>query len=116
MAGRVVVADEAEPLLRTAVVLVPAPEDARTSLAAYAKIDPGEPVRVPEQVEDAAIWLWTDIDGWFEAMHLAPGLAYRVEVRRRGCPTVTFGIRRFTLLGFGARRLQLEVPACGSES
>ena len=112
IAGRVVVTGVDAPVLRTAVVLVPVPEGSGATLAAYAKIDPLDPVAIPRQVEDAAVWLWPDVDGWFDGMHLAAGLPYRVEVRRRGCPPVEFGVRTFRLLGFGARRLHLEVPAC----
>ena len=116
IAGRVIVADTHAPVLRTAVVLVPVPEQSGTTLAAYAKIDPGDPVALPEQVEDAAVWLWPDVDGWFDGMHLAAGLPYRVEVRRPGCPTVQFSVRKFRLLSFQSRRLHLEVPACDAES
>ena len=114
--GRVVVTGRDAPLLRAAVVLVPAPELSGGGLAAYAKIDPGDPLVRPGRVDDATIWLWPDVDGWFGGMHLAPGLPYRVEVRRPGCPPVGFGVRRFTLLAFGSRRLHLEVPPCPAES
>ena len=116
IAGRVVVTGADAPVLRTAVVLVPVPERSGSTLAAYAKIDPLDPVAIPGQVEDAAVWLWPDVDGWFDGMHLAAGLPYRVEVRRPGCPTVQFSVRKFRLLGFQSRRLHLEVPACDAES
>ena len=43
------------PVLRTAVVLVPVPEGSGATLAAYAKIDPLDPVTIPKQVDDAAV-------------------------------------------------------------
>ena len=114
--GRLVVTGRDAPLLSAAVVLVPVPELSAGGLAAYARIDPVDSVELPVRVDDAAIWLWTDVDGWFGGMHLAPGLPYRVEVRRPGCPPVEFGVRRFRLLGFWYRRLYLEVQPCPAES
>ena len=114
--GRVVVTGRDAPLLRAAVVLVPLPQLSADGLAAYARIDPGDPLALTGRVEDATIWLWPDVDGWFAGMHLALGMPYRVEVRRPGCPPVEFGVRRFRLLAFGSRRLHLEVPPCPAES
>ncbi len=112
ISGRLVVTGQDAPLFRTAVVLVPEPDVSGGPLAAYAKIDPAEPAGLPERAEDAAVWLWTDVDGWFGGMHVAAGLPYRVEVRRPGCAPAGFGVRRFSLLDFWSRRLQLEVPLC----
>lgn len=113
VSGRVVVSGPPEPLFGAAVVLVPAPAPG-VGLAAYARIDPARPVTVPATVEDAALWLWTDVDGWFDAMHLAQAVPYRVEVRRPGCEPVAFGVRSFHLFGFSSRRLRLEIPRCVS--
>ena len=112
VSGRLVVTGQHLPLFSTAVVLVPDPDVSGGPLAAYAKIDPGRPSGLVERPEDAAVWLWADVDGWFGGMHLAVGLPYRVEVRRAGCAPVEFGVRRFRLFDFWSRRLQLEVPPC----
>ena len=114
--GRVVVSGrEDAPLLDTAVVLVPALADPDASgvLRLYSRIDRGAPLAGVERPEDAAIWLWTDVDGWFGSTHLALGVPYRIEVRRAGCRPVVFGLRRFRLLNFWSRRLHLEVLPCG---
>ena len=115
VSGRVVVEGaEDVPMTRTAVVLVPDVGDpaAPGVLVRYSRIDPGEPLAVSRDVEDAAVWLWTDVDGWFGSMHVAQGAPYRIEVRRPGCESAVFGVRRFWLLDFWSRRLTLAVPPC----
>lgn len=113
VAGRVSVSG-GEPFVRTSVVFVPAPADPAdvTRLRQYAVVTDGlepPPVRLPE---DGAVQFWTDVDGRFGGMHVRQALPYRVEVRRRGCETVSFGVRRFWLPAFWSRRLHLEVPPC----
>ena len=113
--GRVVVSGAPDrPVLRTAVVLVPAPSDPSNprALARYRWIDPGAPLPAVFVPKDAAVFLWTDVDGWFGGMHLALGVPYRIEVRRSGCPVVVFGVRTFRLLDFWSRRFDVEVPPC----
>ena len=112
--GRVVVSgQEQTPHLNTAVVLVPAPdEDDVHRLERYARIDPGGTIPEAEEPEDAAVWLWTDVDGWFGAMHVSVAAPYRIEVRRGNCPPVDLGVHRFDSWNFWARRLELEIPAC----
>ena len=117
--GRVVVSDqEHAPLLNTAVVLLPAPaeNDDPENLQPYTRIDPGEGLPEVEQPEDAALWLWTDVDGLFASMHVTPGVPYRVEVRRADCAPVLFGVREFELWTPWTRRLYLQVPPCGGTS
>ena len=71
-------------------------------------------VRAVLTAEDAAVWLWTDPDGWFDTMHVAPDRRYRIEVRRPGadCPVHVVGHRVFRLLDFFSRRLAIQVPPC----
>ena len=117
VSGRVVVEGGHDvPVTRLAVVLVPEVADpaAPGALARYSRIDPGEPLAVSGDAEDAAIWLWADVDGWFGLMHLAQGVPYRIEVRRSGCEPAVFGVRRFWLFDFWSRRLRLEVPLCSA--
>ena len=115
VSGRVVVeGGQGVAMTRTAVVLVPEVADLASpgALARYSRIDPGEPLAVSHHAEDAAIWLWADVDGWFGSMHVAQGAPYRIEVRRSGCEPAVFGVRRFWLFDFWSRRLTLEVPPC----
>ena len=116
VSGRVVVGGQDVAMTRTAVVLVPEVADpaAPGALARYSRIDPGEPLAVFGDAEDAAIWLWADVDGWFGSMHLAQGAPYRIEVRRFGCEPAVFGVRRFWVFDFWSRRLNLEVPLCSA--
>ncbi len=115
VAGRLVIGSAAPvPVVGAAVVLVPQPRSpAPEALAAYGRIDPGPGVD-GSTVEQLAVWLWPDVDGFFAAQHLAPRLPYRIEVRRAGCQPVDFGVRRFALLSVSSRRLRLEVPRCPS--
>ena len=118
VSGRVVVEGGQDvAMTRTAVVLVPQVADpaAPGALIRYSRIDPGEPLAVSGEVEDAAIWLWADVDGWFGSMHLVQGAPYRIEVRRFGCEPAVFGVRRFWVFDFWSRRLNLEVPPCAAE-
>lgn len=111
VAGRVVLTGpDPGPVLRTAVVLVPAPDDP-DDLASYAAFDISAPDQVADPV-DLQIDIWPDLDGYFSRMTLAPRLPYRIEVRRPGCPTLDFGVRSFFFLNFWSRRLRLEVPPC----
>ena len=119
VSGRVVVEGGQDvPVMRTAVVLVPQVADPAVpgALIRYSRIDPGEPLAVSGDVEDAAIWLWADVDGWFGSMHLAQGVPYRIEVRRFGCEPAVFGVRRFWLFDFWSRRMTLEVRPCAAVS
>ena len=118
VSGRVVVEGGQDvAMTRTAVVLVPEVADpaAPGALARYSRIDPGEPLAVSGDAEDAAIWLWADVDGWFGSMHVAQGAPYRIEVRRRGCESAVFGVRRFWVFDFWSRRLNLEVLPCAAK-
>ena len=111
--GRVVVEGPRAPVLGLAVVLVPDPLDPDAGYDGYRTVDPigFSPVLT---AEDAAVWLWTDPDGWFDTMHVAPGRRYRIEVRRPGadCPVHVVGHRVFRLLDFFSRRLAIRVPPC----
>ena len=111
--GRVVVAGSA-PVVRTSVVLVPAPADPSDSgaLEPYLRIDPGGLLPEVSVPGDAAVSMGADVDGWFGGMHVAVGVPYRVEVRRAGCPPVAFGVRTFRFLDFWSRRLRLEIVPC----
>ena len=112
--GRVLVTGHQGPVLRTSVVLVPdLPEPADpAALARYALIDRGGSLPGVHTPQDAALHIWTDVDGRFSQMHVAPGLPYRVEVRRPGCPVHVHGVYTFRLLDFWSRRLALQVPPC----
>ena len=115
VSGRVVVAGpDPAPVLRTVVVLVPAPPDPSASgaLVPYLKVDPGAYGLDPSRSANLELDLWPDVSGRFATMHVVLGRPYRLEVRRTGCPTVDFGVRTFRLLGFFGRRLSLEVPPC----
>ena len=115
VSGRVVVAGpDPVPVLRTVVVLVPAPPDpsAPGALVPYLKPDPGAYGLDPSRPENLELALWPDVDGSFATMHVVPLRPYRLEVRRAGCPTVDFGVRVFWFFGFSGRRLSLEVPPC----
>lgn len=110
--GHVVVNGPAAPVLDLAVVLVPDPV-APGADAGYLRVDPGL-YELPD-VEGAAVWLWPDVDGRFDVMHVAGGERYRVEVRwasRPDCPPYVVGHRVFRLLDFFSRRLELVVPPC----
>ena len=111
--GRVIVEGPRAPVLGLAVVLVPAPADRGRGYGDYLRVDPGA---FPAQDPDSAVvWLWPDAEGWFDAMHVAAGVRYRVEVRRpadAACPVHVAGHRVFRLLDFFSRRLEVVVPPC----
>ena len=115
VAGRVVVSgDDSLPVLRTVVALVPAPPDpaAPRALDPYVRVDDGAYGLDPATPANLELGLWTSVDGRFATTHVAPGLLYRVEVRRPGCPVEDFGVRSFAAFDFFGRRLTLEVPPC----
>ena len=60
------------------------------------------------------MWFWADVDRWFGGMPVVSGFAYRVEVRRAGCPTVDAGVRTFRFVVPWSRRVHLEVPPCSA--
>ena len=110
--GRVVVAGSSDPVRGLAVVLVPAPVRPGDG-AGYLRVDPGP------GLDPAAsrIWLWPDVDGWFDAMHVGQGRRYRVEIHwtaRPECPPHVAGHRVFRLLNFFSRRLELVVSPCAA--
>ena len=105
---------EGLPIERTAVVLVPEPP-ASVDIAAYASplrnLDL-EPVLSPM---DAAIWIWVDADGRFDTTMSAKGLAYRLQVRRRGCLDEDLGRWRTSLLQVLVRPTVYRVGPCRPE-
>lgn len=102
---------EGEPFSRTAVVLVPEPDE-RTPLDDYAvwfRNLEAEPVL---ESFDAARWLWVDPDGGFHSYITARRKPYRVLVHREGCEPAPAGRWQS---GLWRRRIEITVPPCAPE-
>ena len=103
------------PIERTAVVLVPDPDESQP-LEPYAsplRNLEREPVAVPM---DVAIWMWVDADGRFDTDMSAKGLQYRLQVRRSGCLVEDLGRWSTSLLQVFVRPTVYEVGPCRPEA
>lgn len=100
-----------EPFTRTAVVLVPDPEEGAPleDYAVWFRNLAAEPVLEPS---DVARWLWVNPDGEFHAYIAARGKPYRVLVHREGCEQAAVGTWESSIW---RRRIEITVPPCTPE-